>query len=76
MVKVRRIRLVHKLTRNLRLNRKKTPYLYEVIEVPRYIVQLRILFFWVTIKEFIDFDTPDFARSEAEEFIDKYNESI
>lgn len=41
--------------------------------VIRYHVQVKVLWFWVTIKTYVE-DDPDFALMLAEELLDKLNE--
>lgn len=40
-----------------------------------YIVQMKVLFFWITIKEFLDEDE-DYAQREAEELLFELQKSI
>lgn len=43
--------------------------------IPKYKVQVKILFVWVTVKSFIDMDT-DYAKNCAEELIGNLKEGI
>lgn len=43
--------------------------------IPKYKVQVKILFAWITIKSFIDMDT-DYAKNCAEELIGNLKEGI
>lgn len=40
-----------------------------------FIVQVKFLWFWITVKEFVDED-PDYAKNCAEELLDKLVEEI
>ena len=51
-------------------------YGYEDLYViPKYKVQVKILFVWITVKSFIDMDT-DYAKNCAEELIGNLKEGI
>lgn len=43
--------------------------------IPKYKVQVKILFVWITVKSFIDMDT-DYAKNCAEELIGNLKEGI
>ena len=43
--------------------------------IPKYKVQVKVLFVWVTVKSFVDMDT-DYAKNCANELQDKLNEKI
>lgn len=43
--------------------------------IPKYKVQLKIMFIWITVKSFVDSDS-GYARNSAEELLDKLNEKI
>ena len=45
-------------------------------QYPAFVVELKILCFWVRIKTFFDAEDPEFARNEAQELLDKYNEQV
>lgn len=43
--------------------------------IPKYKIQVKVLFVWVTVKSFVDMDT-EYAKNCAEELQDKLNEKI
>lgn len=43
--------------------------------IPKYKVQVKVIFVWVTVKSFVDMDT-DYAKKCAEELIETLNEKI
>lgn len=47
----------------------------EVSKVTYFIVQVKFLFFWINVKEFIDEDT-EYSRNCAEDLLDKLVEEI
>ena len=47
----------------------------EVSEVTYFIVQVKFLFFWINVKEFIDEDI-EYSRNCAEDLLDKLVEEI
>ena len=47
--------------------------IFPQILIVGYLVQVKFLWFWVTIKTFVE-DDPDFAYQLAEELLDKLNE--
>lgn len=47
----------------------------EVSKVTYFIVQVKFLFFWINVKEFIDEDT-EYSRNCAEDLLDKLVEKI
>ena len=47
----------------------------EVSKVNYFIVQVKFLFFWINVKEFIDEDT-EYSRNCAEDLLDKLVEEI
>ena len=47
----------------------------EVSKITYFIVQVKFLFFWINIKEFIDEDT-EYSRNCAEDLLDKLVEKI
>ena len=47
----------------------------EVSKVSYFIVQVKFLFFWINVKEFIDEDT-EYSRNCAEDLLDKLVEEI
>lgn len=76
MIKIYKSRLVCKTKRQIVVDKTSEPHELDIMEILYYKVQIRILFVWITIKTFIDIDDPEFAKNEAEEFLDKYNEVI
>lgn len=47
----------------------------EVSKVTYFIVQVKFLFFWINVKEFIDEDT-EYSKNCAEDLLDKLIEEI
>ena len=47
----------------------------EVSKVTYFIVQVKFLFFWINVKEFIDEDT-EYSKNCAEDLLDKLVEEI
>lgn len=47
----------------------------EVSKVTYFIVQVKFLFFWINVKEFIDKDT-EYSKNCAEDLLDKLVEEI
>ena len=47
----------------------------EVSKITYFIVQVKFLFFWINVKEFIDEDT-EYSRNCAEDLLDKLVEEI
>ena len=47
----------------------------EVFKVTYFIVQVKFLFFWINVKEFIDEDT-EYSKNCAEDLLDKLVEEI
>lgn len=47
----------------------------EVSKITYFIVQVKFLFFWINVKEFIDEDT-EYSRNCAEDLLDKLVEDI
>ena len=47
----------------------------EVSKVTYFIIQVKFLFFWINVKEFIDEDT-EYSRNCAEDLLDKLVEEI
>ena len=47
----------------------------EVSKVTYFIVQIKFIFFWINVKEFIDEDT-EYSRNCAEDLLDKLVEEI
>lgn len=43
--------------------------------IPKYKIQVKIMFVWVTVKSFVDMDT-DYAKNCANEILEKLNEKI
>lgn len=43
--------------------------------IPKYKVQVKVMFIWITVKSFVDSDS-DYARNCAEELQGKLNEKI
>lgn len=76
MIKIYKSRLVCKTKILIVVDKTSEPHELDIMEILYYKVQIRILFLWITIKTFIDIDDPEFAKNEAEEFLDKYNEVI
>lgn len=76
MIKIYKCRHVCKTKRHIVVDKTKVPYMYSIQEIQHHKVQILIFCFWITIKEFVDINDPEFASNEAEEFLDKYNEKI
>lgn len=76
MIKIYKSRLVCKKKKQFVVDTTKVPNVWKVQEIHHYMVQIRVFCFWIIIKTFIDIKDPEFAKNEAEEFLDKYNEKI
>lgn len=53
----------------------KDPVINEWVKCTYFIVQVKFLFFWINVKEFIDEDI-EYAQNCAEELLDKLVEEI